>query len=111
MKKLTAVLLLTLLFVVPAFADGPADEERPSDAHDKMISNQVNKPQRKLSTVGPVPVGTVPQAAVLPGSGGLNAKELNVFVAPPGGVFRNGGTGQGGNNNPPEPAPTTIVVP
>ncbi len=117
MKQILTVLLFIVSISTSVFADGPMEFEgtKPVDENNPKLHQRqrdggsfTKKPEVVLSTVGPVPVGTVPQAPGVPGSGnGLNVNDLNVLVAPPGIVNPNAING----GNQPPPVATTIVVP
>jgi len=111
MLKTILLLLIVLLSSVSAWADGPAATDKDNAKQLEADSERgphyvsrpdggsfVKKPEVVLSTVGPVPVGIVPQAATLPGAGGLNVNDLNVLVAPPGLLNRNNGIERNGDN-------------
>lgn len=111
MRKLYIVLLVMFALPFFALADGPMEEETSQSVRDKQIENMVNKPQRTISTVGPVPINTAAQAPVVPGSNGTNIRDLSVIVSDPQGRGnRNQGTGNN-NNVQPTVVPTTYYVP
>lgn len=108
MKQILTVLFFIVSISTSVFADGPVEFEgtKPVDENNPKLHHRqreggsfTKKPEVVLSTVGPVPVGTVPvvPAPSVPGTNnGLNVKDLNVLVAPPG--FVNGNRVDGGSN-------------